>query len=92
MSVGGTGKEGNREPTRTSALSPSFLRPGGKRQGSRGAISQVKRDKTEEADYEYNISSFGRIVTAGMNGNKHDSKRSLERNVRTLPVDCLLKL
>lgn len=34
------------------------------------AISQEKRDKTEVENYEYNISSFGKRVTAGMNGNK----------------------
>jgi hypothetical protein len=60
MSVGGAGKEGDVELIRTGALSPSFLTLGGKRQGSRDGISQDKTDKTEDEDYEYNITSFGK--------------------------------
>jgi hypothetical protein len=75
MSVGGTGKEGDGEPTRTNPLSPSFLNSGPNVRAAKKAISQEKKDKTEDADYEYNISSLGKLMTAGMNGNKRDSKR-----------------
>jgi hypothetical protein len=85
MSVGGTGKEGDGEPTRTSALFPSFLSSGAKRQGRREGMSQEKRDKTEEADYEYNISSLGKRLTAGMNGNNAIRSECLERTFGRIP-------
>jgi hypothetical protein len=72
-----------------------FLKLGGKRQGSREGISQVKKDKTEDARYEYNISSLGKIVTAGMNGNKYNSKRAWTEIFALSALDCrhsLLKL
>lgn len=80
MSVGGTGKEGDGdgEPTRTRPRSPSLLNSGPNVRAAKKAISQEKKDKTEDAGYEYNISSLGKIVTAGMNGNKHDLKRRFE--------------